>query len=145
MLDNNGKIAHVQLNHPDTNMQVTVTLSRLLQQNTNGLWFVIGTQTAGITLDPSSIPTPVTSPIALKGTVGTASGTLVVNLFDHTLNPLQLPTTTPITADAQGTFAGSIAYNNNAPQQPGLLLIEEMPPAGSSAAGQLLLTRMILG
>lgn len=145
VIDNNGKVAHVQLNHPDTNMQVTVTLSRILQQNTSGLWFVIGAQTAAITLDPSSLPALVTSPIVLKGTVGMASGTLTVNLFDHTLSPLQIPTTTPLTADAQGAFAGSIAYNNNAPHQPGLLLIEEVPPAGSTVTGQLLLTHAILG
>lgn len=144
VLDNNGKIAHVQLNHPDTHMQVMVTLSRLLQQNNSGLWFVTGAQTAGVTFDLSSLAQPITSPLALKGTFSTPSGSVTVSLFDHTLNPLPLPTSTPMAADAQGVFTGNIAYNNNAPRQPGLLLIQETPPAGSTAAGQLLLTHVIL-
>jgi hypothetical protein len=143
--DNDGTTAHVVLFHAQSQMQVTVTLTRLVQPNATGLWFVTGAKTTGITINQAGFPLPVTSPIAIQGTMTVTDGSITANLFDHLLNPVQMVNTPTFSVTSDGTYSGSVLYNNGTPNQPGLLLLEEVPPTGSTEAGQLLLTNIMLG
>jgi predicted transcriptional regulator len=145
VLNNNGTIAQVQLVQQNPPMRVTVTLKRLLQQDKAGIWFVTGAQTSGIRLKQPQISSVVTSPASIKGTGALAGGLTTATLFDHTLAPLSLLNNPTLNVDTNGTYAGVLFYTNSVQNQPGLLLIESLPSNGSSEAGQLLLTRVILG
>ena len=145
VLDNNGTTAHILLEQKQPEMAVTVTLARVIQNNAKGLWFVTNAQTQGITLEQSQFSMPVTSPIALHGTVTTKDGQATATLFDHTLTAISSLNNTMLGVTADGSYAGSILYSNNKQTQQGLLLIENVPPSKSSEAGQLLLTNVLLG
>jgi hypothetical protein len=145
VLNNNGTIAQVQLVQQYPQMRVTVTLKRLLQQNKAGIWFVTEAQTSGIRLKQPQVSNVVTSPASIKGTGALAGGLTTAALFDHTLAPLSLLNNPTLNVDTDGTYAGTLFYTNSVQNQPGLLLIESLPSSGSSEAGQLLLTRVILG
>jgi hypothetical protein len=144
--------AHVmlELNHPQT--KVDVILSRLVQQNDKGLWFVTAAKSPGITLDQTNLNTPVTSPLIIHGTLTTTIGKATLQIMDHTLTPLQilntptqphLPPQTSFVVRNNQIYTGTINYNNSYICQPGLLLIDVAPPNNKSP-GQLLLTNLIL-
>src|SRR3989442_3816513 len=86
-----------------------------------------------------------TTPATVQGIGELADGQPSATLFDHTLTPLSLLNNATLNVDSHGTYNGLLFYNNSVQNQPGLLLVQSMPPSGSSEAGQLLLTRVILG
>ena len=145
VLDNDGTMAHIVLEQKQPEMAVTVTLKRIIQNNAKGLWFVTGAQTQGISFEQAQFPTPVTSPIALHGTVAMKDGQATATLFDHTLTAISSLNNTTLSVTADGSYTGSILYSNNKQVQQGLLLIENVPLAKSSEAGQILLTSVLLG
>lgn len=142
--DNDGRIAHVLLLRQQPSMQVTVTLSRLVQPDAAGLWFVTAAQTTGITVDQSYFSPAATSPMTIQGTVTLTNGTVTPMLFDHTLTPVQTLTTATFNIHTNGFYAGTLSFTNNGPKQTGLLLIENMPLNGTSGQGQLLLLHELL-
>lgn len=144
MLDTNGTTAHILLQQKQPEMAVTVTLTRVIQNNAKGLWFVTNAQTQNITLEQGQFSTAVTSPITLHGTVATKDGQATATLFDHTLTAISSLNNTTLSVTADGLYSGSILYSNNKQTQQGLLLIENIPPSKSSEAGQLLLTSVLL-
>ncbi len=144
MLDNNGTMAHVQLVQQNPALQITVTLERLVQHNTKGLWFVTTATSTGITLAQPQIGAAITSPATVQGAGALADGQLTATLFDHTLTPLTLLNNPTLTVDTSGAFTGSLFYTNNAHNQSGLLLIQSIPPTGSTEAGKLVLIKVIL-
>jgi hypothetical protein len=145
VLNNNGTTAQVRLVQQKPHMQVTVTLERLVQQNKTGLWFVTGAQAGGITLNQPQASSMVTSPATIKGVGALTDGQTTATLFDHTLTPLSLLNNPTLNVATNGAYTGMLYYTNSVQNQPGLLLVQSVPPNGSSEAGQLLLTRVILG
>jgi len=154
VLSNDGTTAKVKLVQQNPGLDVTVILKRLVEQNSKGLWFVVGAQTAGITLKSvgqSSQPTgqqqglPLhVSSLTFQGTGLLADGQTTTTLFDHTLTPLNLNGVS-LSVDGNGAYSGTLSYAQIAPGQQGILLIQSLPPAGSTEVGQLLLTSVILG
>lgn len=145
VLNNNGVTAQVELIQQNPQIQVTVTLERLIQHDDKGLWFVTAAQSNGMTLNQPPTSAIVTSPTTVHGTGALADGQSSATFFDHTLTPLSLLNNATLNVDNHGTYNGLLFYNNSVQNQPGLLLVQSMPPSGSSEAGQLLLTRIILG
>ncbi len=145
VLDNDGTTARILLEQKQPKIAVTVTLTRLIQNDAKGLWFVTHAQTPNITLEQSQFLSPVTSPIALHGTITTKNGQATVTLFDHTLTAISSESNTSLTVATDGSFTGSVLYSNNKQVQQGLVLIENIPSAKSSEAGQMLLTSVLLG
>jgi hypothetical protein len=144
ILSNNGTIAQVQLMQESMQMRVTVTLERLLQQNKTGLWFVTGAQTNGMSREQPVAASIITSPTTIKGAGALSDGQTTATLFDHTLTPLSLLNNPTLNVTSDGMYTGTLFYKNSVQRQPGLLLIQSLPPNGSTEAGQLLLTRVIL-
>lgn len=142
-LDNDGTTAHVLLVRQDPHLVVSVTLSRLLQHNDKGLWFVTKAQTSNITLDQSRLQT-TTSTITFQGNGLPNNSQVAVSLFDHTLTPMPLLQQPMMHESQNGTFMGTLSYTNPVAEQPGLLLIEDIPSAGSETPGQLVLTHLLL-
>jgi len=145
VLSNNGTTAKVQLVQQNPTLTVIVTLQRLIQHDTSGLWFVVDAQSAGIALARPRPAQHVTSPINLNGTGALADGTITAALFDHALSPIEFTNSTAPEVNAGGNYTAALPYTNTAPDQEALLLIESLPPNGSSEAGQLLLVKVILG
>ena len=141
VLDNDGTTAHVLLVQP--HLQVTVALSRLVQHDSHGLWFVTQALSSGIAL--KTLPIPVTSPITLQGSVTTSDGNATATLFDHTLTRVNSLNTSTLIVQADGTYNGSLYYTNVQPNQQGVLLIENTPADGSSEQTQLLLISVVIG
>ena len=125
-------------------MRVTVTLERLLQQNKTGLWFVTGAQTNGMSREQPVAASIITSPATIKGAGALSDGQTTATLFNHTLTPLSLLNNPTLNVTSDGIYTGTLFYKNSVQKQPGLLLIQSLPPNGSTEAGQLLLTRVIL-
>jgi hypothetical protein len=136
--------AHVLLKRQDEHLQILVSLSRLIQHDNQGLWFVTAAQTPGITLDQTRFSHPQASPITIQGSIVPTQNSIKATLYNHTLNPIPTNQSTIFTPDDNGLFSGSIAYANTIPNQPGLLLLEEIPPSGSSEQGRLFLTSIML-
>lgn len=145
VLNNNGVMAQVELIQQSPQIQVKVTLERLVQHNDKGLWFVTEAQSNAITLDQTQTSNVVTSPTPVKGTGALADGQTIATLFDHTLTPLPLLNNATLSVDSSGAYTGTLFYTNAVENQPGLLLVQTMPPKGSTEVAQLLLTRVILG
>jgi hypothetical protein len=141
--DNNGSLAHVLLIRQSPHIEVEVTLARLVQHNETGLWFVTTAQSPGIMQDLSAEHMPLVAPFTLRGTGALNDGQTTATLFDHTLTPFHL-LKGDMHVSAQGTYSGSVLYTSTIANQPGLLLIESLPPPGSSESGQFLLTGVIL-
>ena len=141
VLDNDGTTAHVLLIQSD--VQVVVTLSRLIQHDTHGLWFVTHAQSQGITLN--TLPTPVTSPLTLQGSVSISDGSATATLFDHTLTRVSSLNTTGLAVQANGNYSGNIYYTGLQLNQQGVLLIENIPPTVVSEQAQLLLASVVIG
>lgn len=87
----------------------------------------------------------MTSPTTIKGTGALADGQAIATLFDHTLTPLSFLNNPTLNVDASGTYSGILLYTNGVQNQPGLLLVQSLPPSGSTEAGQLLLMGILLG
>jgi len=145
VLSNDGTMARIQLVQQNSQMQVMVTLKRLVQQNKTGLWFVTAAQTNGINLTQPQPSSVVTSPTNIKGTGALTDGQTTVTLFDHTLTSLSFLNNPALNTDTNGTYTGMLFYTNSVQNQPGLLLVQSVPPGGSNKTGQLLLTQVILG
>lgn len=158
ILSNNGITAQAQLYQDTPHMLVTVTLQRLLQHDSKGLWFVVSAHTTGITLGltgqkPTTLPQDISaqtllhSPISLSGTSVLTDGSTSATLFDHTLSPITGSIGTPLNVNANGTYTGSITYSGIIPDQQGLLLIESQPLVANNSVenGQLLLVPALLG
>lgn len=143
VVSNNGTTAQVNLFQQSPQMEVSVTLSRLIQQTNNGLWFVTAAHTSGISL--KQIPSPITSPLSLRGSGALADGQTTATLYNHTLSPMAIGSSNVLTVDANGNIAGNVTYTNSNPGQPGLLLIQSVPPSGSTEMGQVLLMSVIIG
>ena len=143
VVSNNGITAQINLFQQSPQMEVTVTLSRLIQQTNNGLWFVTAAHTSGLSLN--QLPTPITSPLTLRGSGALADGQTTATLFDHTLSPMTIGNTNVLTVDTNGSVAGSVTFTNSNTGQPGLLLIQSLPPSGSTEMGQMLLVSVIIG
>ncbi len=144
ILNNDGTIAQVQLVQESMQMRVTVTLERLIQQKGTDLWFVTGAQTNGISREQPVAASIITSPTAIKGAGALSNGQTTATLFDHTLTPLSLLNNPTLNVTSDGIYTGTLFYKNSVQKQPGLLLIQSLPPNRSTEAGQLLLTRVIL-
>jgi len=139
--DNDGTTAHVLLTQQHPHFTVIVTLNRLVQHNSSGLWFVTGARTPGMALKSMQA---ISSPLHIEGTAATIDTDRATTvLYSHTLTPLNILNAPTITIQHNGTYSGTILYANDMPGQQGLLLIR-MAPAGRSASGQLLLTNLIL-
>ena len=145
MLNHDGTTARIQLVQQNPQMQVTVTLKRLVQQNKTGLWFVTAAQTSGINLTQPQPSSVVTSPTTIRGAGALTDGQTTATLFDHTLTPLSLLNNPTLNVATNGAYTGMLYYTNSVQNQPGLLLVQSVPPSGSNEMGQLLLTRVILG
>ncbi len=143
VVSNNGTTAQVNLFQQSPQMEVSVTLSRLIQQTNNGLWFVTAAKTSGLSLNQISMP--ITSPLSLRGSGALADGQTTATLFNHTLSPMAIGSSNVLTVDANGNFAGNIMYTNSNRRSTGLLLIQSVPPSGSSEMGQVLLMSVIIG
>lgn len=146
--DSNTTMAHVLLVHDNPRLEVAVTLNRLIQHTSSGLWFVTGAHTAGITIDPAPLAIPIAPPISVQGTIKPIDGHVDVRLFDHTLTLLPKPTQAKyptFTVHTNGHYTATTSYNNPIPNQPGLLLIEDIPSDKSKDTGLLLLTSVLLG
>jgi hypothetical protein len=141
VLDNDGTTAHVLLVH--SHLRVTVTLSRLIQHDAHGLWFVTQAQSQGITLN--TLPVPVTTPLSLQGHVSTTDGSATATLFDHTLSRVGSLNTSGLSVQADGSYSGNLYYTGVQLDQQGVLLIENTPPSKSDEPVQLLLTSMVIG
>ena len=155
--DKNMTTAHVALLNEKLHMNVTATLTRLIQTDANGLWFITAAQTPDVTLDQASL-TPVsisqpelaqnqtgqtfTTPLIVQGTMQQAKGHINMQLFDHTLTALQLAQDPPLSSidfQPDGHFKGTLYYTPGPLQQSGLLLIQNLPD-NDRDNGQLLLT-----
>ncbi len=161
MIATNNSEAHIRLTQPELHMEVMVSLTKLIQRDADGLWFVTAAQTAGIILKSAPENTPNTSPMSIQGTILEQSDHIVSTLFDHTLTPIDTLNSTTVQIQQNSIFAGKISYANPFPNQPGLLLLEALPPlparyqkntkhkavihAIKQSVGQLLLTTTILG
>ena len=145
VLNNDGTTAQIQLVRQNPQMQITVTLKQLVQQNKTGLWFVTAAQTSDITLTQPQPSSVVTSPTNIKVTGALTDGQTTATLFDHTVMPLSLLNNPALTTDTNGTYTGMLFYSNSVQNQPGLLLVQSVPPGGSNKTGQLLLAHVILG
>jgi hypothetical protein len=145
VLNNNGTTAQVQLVEQMPQMSVIVTLKRLIQQNKTGIWLVVAAHTSGFTLNLSTLTKPITSPMSVSGSNALADGTTTATLFDHTLTPLSFLNDPTLHVDANNNYSGSLFYTITMHDQEGLLLVESLPPSGSTEAGQLILAKVILG
>ncbi len=145
VLSNDGTTAQVKLVQQNPPLEVTVTLKRLIEHNSKGLWFVVSAQTAGIKLG-SAGPSPQSpsSSVFFQGTGLLPDGHTTTTLFDHTLTPINLNSIS-LSVDGTGVYSGTLSYSNITPGQQGVLLIEFLPPPGSNEVGQLLITSVILG
>lgn len=145
LLDNDGITAHISLAQKRLAMTVTVTLTRLVQRDAKGLWFVTNAQTQGITLDQTQLAAPTTSPLAVHGTLQATHGQVTATLFDHTITTMSSLNSAVLPLAVDGSYTGNILYTNNKQTEQGLLLIEASPASDSAEAGQLLLTSVLLG
>jgi hypothetical protein len=171
LLSNDGTTAQVRLAQQAPPLVVYVTLARLVQQDSKGLWFVVAAHTQGITLGldgqdrtalpqhtsgatPDSIatqPAPAAqqplaqSPMTLQGTGALADGQTSVTLFDHTLSPIASASNVSLQANTDGTYSGTLPYTTS-PGQEGLLLVLSLPLAANDAVeqGQILLVPVLL-
>ena len=145
VLSNDGTTAQVKLVQQNPALEITVTLKRLIEQNSTGLWFVVSAQTAGITLKSAGQASQSTSSsITFQGTGLLADGQTTTTLFDHTLTPLTLNGIS-LSVDGTGVYSGTLSYGQITPGQQGILLIQSLPLAGSTEVGELLLAGVILG
>ncbi|GCE03317.1 hypothetical protein [Dictyobacter aurantiacus] len=133
--------AHVLLEKKDTRIEVAVTLDRLIQANSKGLWWVTNAQSPGITLDQTQFNNPQSSPLQIQGTIIPTHEKITATLFNHTLSTIPLQHNSDLQADSAGHFSGTLTYDNLFPDQPALLLITTYP---RDEDARLFLTNLIL-
>jgi hypothetical protein len=145
--DSNTTTAHVLLVHDNPHLEVTVTLNRLIEHTSSGLWFVTGAHTVGITVDQAPVAIPLASPMSIQGTIKQIDGHVNIRIFDHTLTRLLQPAQSQpvLTVHPNGRYTLTTSFRNPLPNQPGLLLVEDIPSDTSKDAGLLLLTSVLLG
>lgn len=143
LVDLSATTAHIVLRHQHPLLTLQVTLQRLIQQDSDGLWFVTSAQTPGITLDRPLLQDPQSSPLTLSGTSPTHTTVFSVSLFDHTLTEFSTLAPPQFTL-ASRRYTGTVLYMNSVSNQPGLLLLEQSP-ANNHGEGQLVLQGMLLG
>lgn len=139
---NDGITAQVTLYRQSPTMTLNVTLSRLIQHNSGGLWFVTAAQTSNLVVSHAPLITP---PFTITGSGALSDGQTTISLFDHTLSPLTTGNSGILPVDASGNFSASYMYTNNQPGQSGVLLVQSLPPNGSSETGQVYLSSIIIG
>jgi hypothetical protein len=151
LLNNNGTIAHVQLIHRRPYLDITVTLTCLLhttQLTQAKLWFVTGAQTKGITIQQNRENSVKSALLTIQGHIarGRVKRKLSLRLLDHAFLPLMKGknSAAKILVRANGNYDVRIAAGVKLPNQPGVLLIENLPPARSKAGGQLILVGLLL-
>jgi hypothetical protein len=157
LIDENVNEAHVRLSRLQPSMNVTVSLARLVQPDIRGLWFVTGAQTAGITLNQTYAHTLSTSSLLVQGTVTNGKHSIKVTLFDHTLTPVPDLKSREVQIQSNGSYTGKLHSMHRFPDQPGLLLLEALPPSSEDGhksmrkkgvtkqdTGQLLLVPVLL-
>lgn len=144
MQNNDGTTAHVLLVQKVPHTEAMMTLQRLIQHDSSGLWFVTQAQSNSLTLDTSPANSLVTSPLPL--TVGSSfnGGTITIALLNHALRlvPISFRSKPASSAQAIGTVSGTLSFSTIVPDQPGLLLLTRLAPDQQSA--QLLLRNFIL-
>lgn len=140
---NKATEAQVLLTKKDTHIAVSVTLTRLIQPDKRGLWWVTSAQTPGISLDQSQFNSPLSSPLLLQGLITPTTDKVAATLFNHTLTAIHTSNDATLQTDDSGHFSGTLSYANIFPDQPGLLLITEYPKDAKNDA-YLLLTNLIL-
>lgn len=162
LIEANDGDARVRLSEPQLHLEVTISLARLVQHDAKGLWFVTGAHTANITLNRTYPYATSPSPMSIQGTIiGNNKDSIKAMLFDHTITPITVLNNAEIQIQPNGAYSGLLAYSNLFPGQPGLLLLEVLPPSPTSThkktkrkamenrakqeAGELLLTTIILG
>ena len=143
VLSNDGVSAQVLLISQQPHLEVTVSLTRLVQHDNTGLWFVTGARTPGLTLSQPQTHF-VTSPIIISGTGALTDGLLTATVSDHTLTPIASVDNTELSVDASGGYTGALFYTSIVPKQQGLLLVQSLPKAKSTETGLLLLMGVIL-
>ena len=131
LIDANENEAHVRLSKLQPSMEVIVSLAKLVQQDTKGLWFVTGAQTDGITLNQAHLRMTSTSPLIIQGTVAHRNGPIKVALFDHTRTPVTSLRGAMIQIRSDGSYEGKLLYAHLFPGQPGLLLLETSPASST--------------
>ncbi|MDQ2715263.1 MAG: hypothetical protein M3Z08_10180 [Chloroflexota bacterium] len=145
LLNTDGINAQVLLVRQNPHLEVTVSLSRLIQRDTTGLWFVTDARSAGIGLDQAHLLPPISSPLVFAGTGMLPDGQATAILFDHTLTPLPTLNSAALNIDTNGTFTGALPYANIAPDQQGLLLVQTLPAKNTTEMGRVLLASVMLG
>jgi hypothetical protein len=164
LVSSDSTTAQVTLTRQNPPLTLNVTLEKLVQQDSKGLWFVVAAHTQGITaglngqdmtaLPQQNIPllssqpqTPLQLPIALRGTGALADGQTSATLFDHTLSPASSASSVALQVNSDGTYSGSLSYPTLVPGQEGVLLIESLPQSAnySIERGQILVVPVLLG
>ncbi|HEY7415614.1 MAG TPA: hypothetical protein VH593_10505, partial [Ktedonobacteraceae bacterium] len=142
--NNNGVTAHVLLVQKVPRVEVTVTLQRLIQHDSSGLWFVTQAQSRSLTLDTASANSTITSPLPFNMSNMPNGGTITITLFNHALKPIPINFRSKQDTSGQtgGRVSGTISFSALVPDQPGLLLLMQLAPDKQS--GQLLLRSFIL-
>ena len=163
LLSNDGTTAQVELVQQNQPLTVDMTLERLVQQDSKGLWFVVAAHTQGITagLNGQAMTAPpqqdtglssqpqtlVQSPLTMQGSGALVDGQTSATLFDHTLTPISSASNVPLQVNADGTFSASLSYTAPVSGQEGLLLIQSLPQAANAAIeqGQALVVPVLMG
>jgi hypothetical protein len=163
LLSNDGTTAQITLVQQNPPLTVNVTLEKLEQQDSKGLWFVVAAHTQGITAglngqDMTALPQqdttqssqpqkPIPSPITLQGSGALTDGQASATLFDHTLSPIASASNVSLQVNSDGTYSGSLSYTTPVPGQEGVLLIQSLPQAANDVVeqGQVLVVPMLLG
>lgn len=163
LVSSDDMTAQVTLTQQNPSLTVNITLEKLVQQDSKGLWFVVAAHTQGITAglngqDSTALPqqeitlssqpqAPVQSPISLQGTGALADGQATATLFDHTLSPISSASDVSLQVNSDGTYAGTLSYATLVPGQEGVLLIQSLPQAANDSIeqGQVLVVAVLLG
>lgn len=159
LINANDYEAHVRLSNPQFHMEVTVSLAKLVQRDAKGLWFVTDARTAGITLKQAQFHK---SPMIIQGTVASSKSSIKASLFDHTITSIPILNDATVQIRSGDSYEARLVYSRLFSGQPGLLLLEALPPSSVSngqknakrkavkhtvkqEVGQLLLVHTLLG
>lgn len=141
----------VELVSQNPPMTVEVTLHRIIQPASKGLWFVTDARTRGMILSRAGtinepLQQAVTSPFHFSGANALIDGKTTATLFDHTLTPLKRATNVLLNVQPNSTYTGTLSYSGLIKGQQGVLLVESLPQDNNQdkEAGQMLLTSIIL-
>ncbi len=146
LLSETSTLAVVELTSQRPRLVFDVTLKRLVQPTSTGIWFVTEAHTQGMTLTRSgtlnhSFQDTVASPIHFSGFSALVDGQTSATLFDHTLTPLSLANEVPIVVQPDSRYSATLVYPAEVSGQRGVLLIQSLPRHNHLAteAGQFLL------